>query len=217
MKTIILNGSPKGEKGNSQIFASHFVKGTGNDYEIKCIVKEDYRVLAKTLEQYDAIIFVLPLYVHGIPSIVMKLFEQMKVLEKKDKSMGLIIQSGFTEPAQSRYAKKYFELVCKRLNYSYMGTIVKGASAGVYLMPDNMNKKLFAGLEELGRHYEQSGEFSKQVRNEFEKDYQLSKGKALFYHFLSKIKIGNMFWDGMLKKNNAYHQRFARPFEPTSE
>jgi len=212
MKTLILNGSPKGEKGNTHIFASQFAKGTGNTCDIKCIVRQNYHVLAEEVEKYDTIILVMPLYVHAMPGIVMKLFEQMKPQPSQNKSIGFIIQSGFVEPAQSRYSKRYFELVSKRLNYRYMGTVIKGGAAGVYMMSDNMNKKLFAELEQLGSHYAQTGRFSESVRKRFEKNYELSKSNARFYQFLYKTGIGNMFWNGMLKKNNAFKERMAKPF-----
>lgn len=212
MKTLIINGSPKGEKGNSHIFAQHFSQGIGHSCEIKCIVKEDYSLLAKAAENYDSIIFIMPLYVHAMPGIVMKLFEQLKSQANQSRSMGFIIQSGFTEPAQSKYAKRYFELLCRRLNYRYLGTVIKGGAAGTYLMPERMNKKLFTSLDEVGKHYGKTGEFSQRIIGVFEKNYHLSKGRARFHQFLFKTGAGNIFWNNMLKQHNAYEERFARPF-----
>ena len=217
MKTLILNGSPKGERGNSQIFASHFAKGAGACCDIKCIVRESYQELAGALEGYDTVIFIMPLYVHAMPGIVMKLFEQMKPLSERNKTMGFIIQSGFMEPAQSRYAKQSLELLCKRLNYNYMGTVIKGGAAGVYVMPDGMNRKLFAELEELGRYYGETGCFSESIKSKFEKNYELSKGQARFNQILYKAGIGDLFWNSMLKKNNVFAQRYAKPFEISQE
>lgn len=212
MKTLVINGSPKGEKGNSQIFASHFIKGMDDNNEIKCIVKEDYQSLAVEMEAYESVIIVMPLYVHAMPGIVMKLLEHIKPLEQRNTSLGFIIQSGFTEPAQSRYARRYFEQVCKRLNYNYLGTVIKGDAAATYMMPDNMNKKLFTSLEELGRYYSKTGRFSEQVICSFEKKYHMSKGSARFHQFLFKTGLTNIFWNNMLKKHNAFENRFDRPF-----
>jgi len=215
MKTIIINGSPKGEGGNTHIFASHFIKGMGMSCEMRCIVKEDYRSLAEEIENFDSVVFIMPLYVHAMPGIVMKLLEHMKTLELGNRSMGFIIQSGFTEPAQSRFAKRYFEQVSNRLKYNYLGTVIKGGAAGTYLMPDNMNKKLFTALEELGSYYNKTGQFSEKVIGGFEKNYQMSKRAAMFQQFLNKTGLGNMFWNSMLKKHNAFDRRFDKPFSRT--
>lgn len=212
MSTLIINGSPKGEKGNSHIFAGKFVKGMKRPCKIRSIVKENYALLAKEIKTYDTIIFVMPLYVHAMPGIVMKLLEQITPTEKEEKAMGFILQSGFAEPAQSRYAKRYFEMVCRRLRYRYLGTIIKGEAAGTYMVPEKMNKKLFAALEELGKYYEQTGRFSEKIRLNFEKNYTFTKAQARRNQLMYKTGLGNIMWNSMLKKHNAYEERLARPF-----
>ena len=56
MSTIILNGSPKGQKGNSEIFIQHFISGMKSLYEVSYISKEDPRALAQHLKDFDTII-----------------------------------------------------------------------------------------------------------------------------------------------------------------
>ena len=161
MKTLILNGSPKGnsKSSNSQIYAEEFVRNMKNPCEIKCIAKEDAKELAQYVKNYDVLIFILPLYIHAMPGIVMKFIENMEPAAVKGKNMGFIIQAGFIESAQERFVERYFESLAKQLNYNYLGTVSKGEAAGTYMFP-KMFKKVFLLFNELGVDFEKNNTFN---------------------------------------------------------
>lgn len=71
-------------------------------------------------------IVAMPLYIHAMPGMVLKLFEQMTPVARQGKSMGFIVQAGFVETEQQQYLIRYFEQLTSRLHYSYLGTIQKG-------------------------------------------------------------------------------------------
>lgn len=155
MKTIILNGSPKPnpENSNSRIFAEKFVSKMKHPCEIKRIVAEDPGKLAQYIRDFDAVIFILPLYIHAMPGIVMDFIGHMEAAGTAGKYMGFIIQAGFIESAQSRFVQRYFADLAGQLNYTCLGTVSKGEAAGIYMYP-KMFKKVLALVAELGAEYE---------------------------------------------------------------
>lgn len=213
MKTLIINGSPKKESGNTEVFIRQFIQGMKSPCEVCYASKGNYKQIAEYLQGFDTVIFAMPLYIHAMPSIVMKIFEYMEPTLDHGKSMGFIVQSGFIESAQSIHLERYLTALAKRLNYTYLGTVIKGGSAGVSMMPENMNKKLFFNLHRLGEHFEVSSSFDSEVIEELSKPYELSKSKIRLYQFLSKLGLeSNLFFNMMLKKNKALNRKFDKPF-----
>ncbi|MDP3386334.1 MAG: NAD(P)H-dependent oxidoreductase [Eubacteriales bacterium] len=213
MKTLIINGSPKAKNGNTEVFIQQFIKGAGTSYEVCYLAKEDSQQLAEYMKQFDTIIVAMPLYIHAMPGIVMKLIGCMEPATDAGKSMGFIVQFGFMESAHSKYLEKYLSSLARHLNYNYLGTVVRGGSSGTSMMPDKMNKKLFKQMQILGEHFEKEGSFNIEIMNEMAKLIELSKGKSRVFQFLSKIGIGDsIFWNQMLKKNNAMDKVFDKPF-----
>jgi multimeric flavodoxin WrbA len=212
MNSIILNGSPKGKSGNSEIFARQFIKDMKNPCEIKYIVRENHEQLAEYVERFDAIIMIMPLYVHAMPGIVMKFIEHLKPAVTNDKALGFIIQAGFPETAHEKYIESYLSILAKELNYKYLGTVSKGEAAGTYMKPEFMNKKLFKQLNDLGRKYEETGAFDKRIKEELGKPYELTKFQVRFLELMYRSGIGNVGWNKFLKDNNAYDKRLDRPF-----
>ncbi len=213
MNTIILNGSPKGnsEKCNSQIFAEQFVKDMKNPCEIKCIAQNVPKELAQYVADFDAIILILPLYIHAMPGIVMKFIEELEPATSKGKSIGFIIQAGFIETAQHKYVGRYLENLAERLNYSYLGTVSKGEAAAIYMYP-KMFKKVLKLLSELGVAYEKNHAFDDEVVKKLTNPYELSKFKLWLLRLVNKVGLGNIGWHKVLRENDVMDKRLDRPF-----
>lgn len=213
MKTIIINGSPKGERGNSEIFIREFIKNMKFPCEVKYVTKEDPRELARYIEAFNNIIIVLPLYVHSVPGVTMKFIECLKrERDKENNSIGFILQSGFLESSQCKYAEAYFNCLAKDLNRNYLGTVTKSGAAGTYLMPRAMNRTLFKLLNELGEKYEKNKTFDKDIVEKLKKPYELKGLNLKMLQFITKIGCGDIWWNSMLKKNGAYEKRLDKPF-----
>lgn len=213
MKTVVINGSPKGEKGNTEIFIREFLKGMKNPCEVRYVARENPHMIAQELKQADMIIIAMPLYVHAMPGIVMKLIEELEPAEGNEKSMGFIVQSGFIESAQSKYLERYLSALTNRLNYNYIGTVIKGGSEGVHMMPEKMNRKLFMSLRSLGAHIEEAGLFDEVLVKELSIPYSLSRGEVRLKQILFKLGLGNsIYWRMLLKENKASNNKYDRPF-----
>ena len=213
MNTIILNGSPKGQKGNSEIFIQHFISGMKSPCEVKYISKEDPRTLAQYVKGFNTIIFVLPLYIHSMPGVTMRFIECLEPAEiSEKKSIGFILQGGFPESNQYKYVEKYFGALSEELNRTYLGTVIKGNSAGTYMMPSFMTKKLFKSLKHLGEIYEKTHTFDSAIIEEFKKPYELKGFTLAKMNFATKIGLNKVFWDKFLKENGALDKCLDRPF-----
>lgn len=202
MKTIIMNGSPKAERGNTEVFMRKLIEGmqeaisdqNEGQQEAVCEVcysaKEDHEQLAQKLQEYDEIIIVFPLYVHAMPGSVRKVMEYMKPVEGSGKRLGFVVQYGFVEGAQSKYVERYL------LSFTRQ-----------------MNKKLFDQLKLLGKSFALTGEFSKEAIQILRTPYELSTKQAKIYEFMAKLGVSDsMWWNSMLKKNGAMEHRYDRPF-----
>ena len=165
MKTLILNGSPNGSKGNTDIFCRRFIKGMQTQLEIRYVVDENPKALADYMNGFDCWLFFMPLYVNAMPGIVKRLFEHMQPNEAK--SIGYFIQSGFEEAFQSDWLCEILKNFNRRMGYKDLGIVVAGGMAGIRYMPDAMNKKLFAQLEQAGMLYEQAGVFDENIIQTF--------------------------------------------------
>lgn len=213
MNTIILNGSPKGNSANSnsRIFAEQFVRNMKNPCEIKCIAKADPEELAQYVKGFDTIIFILPLYIHAMPGIVMKFIEKLQPEADEGKYMGFIIQAGFIETAQERFVERYFADLARQLNYNYLGTVSKGEAAGIYMYPD-IFKKVLKLVADLGSAYEQTHAFDKDIVRKLGKPYELTKFQLGLLNVVEKVGLDKIGWHKFLKQNNAFDKRLDRPF-----
>lgn len=213
MKTLIINGSPRGKIGNTEIFIEKFIGKRKDFYHVCYAAKEESLNVAKYIKEFDTVLIFMPLYVHAMPGLMMKVIECMEPSLNIGEKMGFIVQSGFMESFQAEYLQRYLTSLTKNLNYTYLGTVIRGGSAGVSIMPDKMNKKLFKNLGILGEYFEKNGSFNIDVVKELGTPYKLSKGKCKLLQFFGKFGIGDtMFWNMMLKQNNAIDRRLDKPF-----
>lgn len=213
MTTLIINGSPKGKNGNTEIFINKFVNAMQSPYEILYAAKEDCLKIAKYMREFDTIIVVMPLYIHAMPGIMMKIIECIEPASEDGKTMGFIVQCGFMESAQAKYLESYLSFLTRNLNYTYLGTVIRGGSAGTYMMPEKINKKLFKQLVMLGEYFDKNGTFDMEIVNDMAKPINLSKGKCNLIQFSNRFGLGDsMFWNMMLKQNKAKDRKFDRPF-----
>lgn len=213
MNTIIINASPKGKSQNSntRIISEEFIRNMKVPCDISFIVNSDLEELAGHVEQYDTIIFILPLYIHAMPGIMMNFIEHLKPSSTKGKSMGFIIQAGFIETAQEKYVEAYFKALANQLNYDYLGTVSKGEAAGIYMFP-KLFKKVLSKINMLGEIYEKTHAFDPKITEDLGKPYTLSKSQARTFQFFCDIGLNNIGWHKVLRQNKALDKRLDRPF-----
>jgi len=219
MKLVIFNGSPRNKKSNSKIFIEHFLTG----YNRICSEPVPIHYLANSKQKEspkeifgnsEIVIIIFPLYTDCMPGIVMEFFESIIELKfTHAKKIGFIVQSGFPEAIHSIYIERYLKKLTKRLNCEYLGTIIKGGVEGIQIMPPSMTKKLFGRFQDLGEYFARNDAFSTEIQEILRKPFKLSLMRIILFNVIKKTGLTNLYWDSNLKKNNAFKNRFDKPFE----
>lgn len=215
MKTLIINGSPNGRKGNSEICCRRFIKAMKDQPEIRYVTEEDPAALAAAMKEYDCWLFFFPLYVNAMPGILKQLFEHLEPSEEK--KAGYFVQSGFEEAFQSDWLCDVLKNFNRRMGYDDLGIVVAGGMAGVRYMPERLNKKTFARLEKAGLLYEEKGVFDTETIKTFGQLNRYNKRQLLRLRVFKKLGLTNLFWNSMLKKNDAHPKRLDTPFAPPTD
>ena len=120
MKIIIINGSPKTIKSNSEILGNYLFPLL-KENNIKKYYSIYFQLNDKTKNEIynsDVLIFIFPLYVDGIPSNLLKLlvkFEKENVVRPKTK-IYCIVNNGFYEGKQNFLALLHMKNWCKKVN-----------------------------------------------------------------------------------------------------
>ena len=222
-KLTVFNGSPRGKRGNTPKLLNHLMSGftsiSGNTAEIFHLHKINEKgTFAKRFKEAQSVLLGFPLYTDGMPGIVKEFIEALEPLTKRGSNppIAFLVQSGFSEALHSRYVEQYLAALADRLNSPYLGTLVRGGCEGVRLQPESMNEKLFATLNKLGCQMGAQGGFDRQTVKAFSSRESYSPVLIPLMKLLAKMPFSRLYWDMQLKKNNAYKDRFARPYEETS-
>ncbi len=135
MKTVFVNGSPKKRFCASAyfLFLQRLFVG-GKKVTLKLRTPADHEAILKELDDAQAVVFALPLYVDGIPSHVLRFLERMEVY-CKEKGLRLcvycIANNGFIEGKQNEPLMQQFENFCARAGLVWGGGV--GIGGGVML------------------------------------------------------------------------------------
>lgn len=224
MRLTVFNGSPRGKTSNTKLLMGHFSRGflehLDNQVEVSYLYRtKDLEDQVETFAKAEHVILAFPLYTDAMPGIVKNFFEALEPLRcrPENPSLGFVVQSGFQEPAHSRYLERYLIKLASRLGSAYFGTAIRGGAEGIQVMPGWMTKKTFHGFYLLGKEYAAAEGFDEAVLKMLAPWEKMSKGRIAFFRLLNKTGLGNMYWDQQLKKNQAFEKRFDRPFTQEQE
>jgi multimeric flavodoxin WrbA len=208
---IIYNGSPRRSGSNTAMILEHVKSRLNDTVEIRDL-KDKYRwhEWINSFKNEEHVIFVMPLYVHAMPSHVMAFIEK---LEASKGSIAFIIQSGFPESSQSYFLEAYFEELSKILNRKYLGTAIKGGVEGLQIRPIKQQNKMIEPFVSLIEGLVLNGKMDSVLIDKLAKPIYLSKARQLLFNLLKKTGLVNIFWDQQLKKNNSFERRFAKPYK----
>jgi len=212
MSTVLINASPKGSgtNCNSEILAQAFRGGMRCPCDLRHLAGSNLESFAQEMRSYDNILFMLPLYIHAMPGLMMRFLSIMpKACDGQ--SIGFIVQAGFIETEQQKFVVRYFEAYARRMGYQYLGTVTKGEAAGIYMFP-KMFRKVLAAFSELGRAFEETGAFDRELVAKLGAPYCLSKGQLLLLRAVTRIGLNDIGWHRMQKQNGAYERRLDRPY-----
>jgi len=219
MRLVAFNGSPRGALSNTAILAAKFLKGlseaTGTSaetYVLRQTTELDEQL--KAFGQADQVLLAFPLYVDAMPAVVKAFIEALEPFCGRTGNPGLLflVHSGFPEAVHSRAVERYLKKLAKRLGCAYHGTIIKPGSEGIRLRPEAMNRIIFERMQALGRIFGSQGRLDQEIVKQLAKPERLGLWQIALYSVLNTLGLANKYWDTMLKKHNAYHRRYDRPY-----
>ncbi|MFV1949320.1 MAG: NAD(P)H-dependent oxidoreductase [Anaerolineales bacterium] len=213
-KLTVFNGSPRGAKGNTPIMLGEFIKGFNGELDLHHLIfRKNIDQQVEAFRQAECVWLGFPLYTDGMPALVKSFIEALEPLKDRENNppMGFLVQSGFPEGVHSRYVERYLEAFATRMGSPYLGTIIKGNGEGTRVMPDNMNRKLFDGLNALGKDLAEQGELDTGTMREIASPEKYPWILGPLFRLFLKTKMSHNYFDNMLIENNAYDRRNDRP------
>jgi multimeric flavodoxin WrbA len=205
-KLVIYNGSPRRSGSNSALILKEVVEALGNKVEIRDLKEEDkWEEWAARFNNEKHALFFMPLYVHAMPSHVMKFIERLPASEG---SISFFIQSGFPESSQSHYLEAYFEQLALRLGRTYLGTAIKGGVEGMQMRPSKSQEKMIEPMVKTIVNLVSKGNYNSMDIRKLAIPIRFGKGAAMIVKLLAKMGALNTYWNQQLKENNAYDKRF---------
>jgi multimeric flavodoxin WrbA len=214
-RLTLFNGSPRGRRGNTQIFLREIASGFAKPSEIYHLIRlKETEQMVQAFAAAECVILGFPLYTDAMPGSVKHFFEALEPLarRKNNPPLGFVVQSGFPEGLHSRYVERYLEKLAERLGSPYLGTVVKGNGEGVRNMPPEATQSLFTNLREVGSSLAEKGSFDPAALKAIAHPEQYPPILGPIFQVILHLPPAHAYFDDMLKKNEAYEQRFARPF-----
>lgn len=222
-KALLLVGSPKGKNSVSNNIAAYIQdKFQQNDVEtqktfiVKHMNKESLEKLVNEIDNFDLLILIAPLYVDSLPSIVIKLMEEVceykKINNTKKQNFMAIINSGFPEPSHNDLAIDMCKNFASKSNMGWTGGITVGMGPALGDKPlektGGVSKNLRNGLDTAVNALSENMPVPKEVLT--------TASKPLMPLVLSKLMLrwfGSRMWTNMVKDKHVKKKMYYRPYE----
>lgn len=160
---VLLNGSFRGEQSNSNYFLGVLEeKLSGPCERVHLNQVKDYGGLKQKLQEAEAVVIGMPLYVDGVPAQVLELMEYLYA-DGSGSLNGLrvyvISNMGFYESRQARILLSIVKNWCAKLGAVYGGGLAIGAGEMMGTlrnvpMDQGPNKDMGQGIKTIASHIE---------------------------------------------------------------
>jgi hypothetical protein len=218
MQLTFINASPRGIKSNTGTLMGHFIRGfletPGNVCDTEYLVKyrKNLPDLTEKFRRAQNVMIGFPLYIDAMPGSVKAFLEALAPLAGQEDlpALGFLIQCGFPETAQTRFAGRYCEKFSRRIGCRPLGLILKGGCEGLAVQPSFLTEKYFSLFAMLGQNFGETGSLDETLLA------KLARPEHLKPEHLAQIIpfINQTLWDALLEKNGVLDQSFARPLMP---
>lgn len=221
MHYTIISCSPQVEsKSTSAVIAKAMQRGlmnhtndTANVYYLNN--KANWQEARQEFVTNKVILFVMPLYVEGIPGLVLEFLETLPITEHNDKTLSFVIQGGFEEASQLRTALHYLEQLPAYLNCNYGGTLIKGGMFGMATMRgEKFRDAMCKEFELIIQEYKANQGFTTEVMNRFAgREYY---SKTMIWLIMLMKPLNRIVWSVLAKKMNVQGKLTNRPYNVDS-
>jgi multimeric flavodoxin WrbA len=216
-RLTVFNGSPRGRKGNTPILLGKFLEGFtstgGRSYDLYHLNRlKEMGSFQQAFGEAECVLVGFPLYTDAMPGMVKAFIESLEPFQGRANNppLGFLVQGGLPEGGHSRYVEAYLKKLAEHVGSPYLGTLVKGGCEGVREMPDQMNQKLFKALFEIGKTFGETGQFDPELLRNLVKPERYPAYLTPVFRVL--VKMFDSYWDGQMKQNGVFEQRFATPY-----
>ena len=199
MKIMMIDGSPKVSKSNSEYFLnilSDFIESK-DIVKYKLSKKVDYEDIIKEINTIDTLVFAFPLYVDSLPSHVLEFLIMIEENFKdnlKGVNVYVIANCGFYEGKQNKIALNIMKCWCKKMNIKWAQGIGIGAGemmGGLRNVPmgKGPNTNLGLALDNLAKNI-----------NENKSEDDIFTTPSMFPRFAFRL-VANRFWISKANRN----------------
>ncbi|MDO5520649.1 MAG: hypothetical protein Q4G58_09170 [bacterium] len=213
MHYTIVSCSPQNKARSSSSCIAAWVQEVLENADIYYINdRKKWKICADAILQSENVIFVIPLYVEGVPGIMLEFLETLDPEKKKAGTMSFILQGGFEEASQLRTAEKYLKTLPSYFHCEYGGTLLKGGMFGMASMrgkkfKEEMKKCYMAAMEE----YKKKNYFDEKTVKEFAGPEYYSAGMIRLAKLVTPLN--RLVWFFMGKRMGATTSLKSRPYK----
>ncbi|MDR0385894.1 MAG: NAD(P)H-dependent oxidoreductase [Prevotellaceae bacterium] len=235
---VIINGSPRSEKGYTALFAAQFAAGmreAGASVEIVSISKleiktctgcwncwirengcifdgkDDFYELFEKVNRADMVVYALPLYVDGMPSILKNYFDRSvrrvypyiccdapktrhpRRIERKKQTMALLSICGFNEKDQFKALKTHFEAIACNFHVPLIETVLRAGAMFLFNNPFcyKMQIEILENMKKAGRELILTGKIDRKTKKQIERELAGKREYAQMTNYFWFDKITN--------------------------
>jgi multimeric flavodoxin WrbA/putative sterol carrier protein len=242
---IIINASPRSANGYTEQFVSRFAEGVKDAgatveeiylsklriktctgcwhcwmHEKGCVFdgRDDFYELFEKVNKADMIVYALPLYVDGMPSILKNYFDRSvrrvypyicsdtkkmrhpRRIVRKNQTMAVLSICGFMEKTQFEALDKHFRAIAHNFHIPVTETIFRSGTMFLFNNPFfyKQQTEILENMKKAGTELTMTGKITGKTKRKIE---QKITGKKKF------IKMTNYFWFDKIanqKDNNDY-------------
>ncbi|MDO5293944.1 MAG: hypothetical protein Q4F05_14490 [bacterium] len=212
MRYTIVSCSPQNKSRSSSSCIAGWLKEELDESEIYYINdKKEWGKCAEAITKSSNIIFVVPLYVEGIPGIMLEFLETLSPQRKTAATMSFIIQGGFDEASQLRTAERYLKMLPSFFHCQYGGTLLKGGMFGMATMRgDKFKAQMKKCYIEAAKAYKKNNCFDEATTKAFAGAEYYSSSMIILSKAL--LPINRIIWYVMGKKMGATTSLKSKPY-----
>lgn len=224
MRLLVLNGSPRAPRGNTDVLLDALLAGFGAGggevaARLRLASPGDADAAVRAFPGAGAVLLAFPLYADAPPAPVVAFVQRLApyVGRTGNPALLFLVQNGFPETVHMRPVERWLEKLARRLGAPYLGTILKPGAEGIRDQPPCMTGPTLRRLESLGRGLGCSGRLDAATLAELARPERFGAGALGPLRLALAGRMSRWWWDQALKRNGALALRDERPYAPAAD
>ena len=224
MRLLVLNGSPRGPRSNTDLLLDALLAGfaaAGGEVAARLhLVRPTHADEAvRAFPQAEAALLAFPLYGDALPAPAVAFVQRLGPYVGRPGNPALLFlaQSGFAEALHLRPVERWLEKLARRLDVPYVGTILKPGAEGIRDLPPFARRGTLQLLGGLGRTLAAEGRLDRDALATLARPERLAAGPAGRIRIAFGQRMSAWWWDRQLAANGALALRDARPYASMEE